>query len=191
MLKWLVRRHSQWRTRSGYWCLMGLNETEFLTYLKSCCIGRFSFSCRNSEEISLRKFYKASWCVWPCKTHQRVACPLSAPANEFLVRLYCLTAKISLSWALFYLLSSRRASEAIKPNKLGLRSKHRTIQHVWLPWYVGEQLDLIFRYVGCLLSDLALSSVLAENSSLFGKLKEEKKWFLFSTTGKIPYHLYL
>lgn len=85
-----------------------------------------------------------------------------------------MSAEISLSWALFYLLSSRRASEAIKPNKLRLRWKHRPMQHVWLPRYVGEQLDLIFRYVGCLLSDFS-SFICSGRNFFFGKLKEEKK----------------
>lgn len=97
-----------------------------------------------------------------------------------------MSAEISLSWALFYLLSSRRASEAIKPNKLRLRWKHRPMQHVWLPRYVGEQLDLIFRYVGCLLSDFS-SFICSGRNFFFGKLKEEKKSEFYSIQlGRFP-----
>lgn len=169
---------------------------EFLTHLESRSINQFSFS--------LREFWRnchfsetGSWSEsvgWgPGKTHQGVASLLSTRANAasgVLVRSHCLTAKICLSQALLYLLSSKRASETIMPNKLGPRSKHRSTQHVWWARCMREQLDPMFRCMEHLLSDSALSSVLKEK--LFGKLEqEEKKWILLNKTGKIPCHLHL
>lgn len=144
---------------------------EFLTHLQSGCIDQFSFSlqefwrnCHFPETDSLNEPVGR-----PCGTHQRVASPRSTCTNTasgVLVCLHRLTANICLPQALLYLLSPKRASEAIMPNKLGLWSKRRSTQCVWRARFMGEQLDLIFRYIEHLLSDLALSSVLKEKSSL-------------------------
>lgn len=81
---------------------------------------------------------------------------------------------------------SRRASKAVMPNKIRLRSKHRSTQPVWRTWYVGINLDQRFRCIEHLLSDLALCSALKQNSSLANQNRRKKKRrILMNTTGTI------
>lgn len=60
------------------------------------------------------------------------------------------------------------------------------MQHVWLPRYVGEQLDLIFRYVGCLLSDFGSFICSGRNFFVWQTKRRKKGEFYSIQLGRFP-----
>lgn len=120
----------------GCCCQMGLNWMEFLSYLQSHCIDQFSVSLQDFLWISNFPV-RGSWiesvrqAIWDTPEGGQPSIIFRSPG---LLTLLKEQKSASPKLCFIYCPSSRASKKAVVPNKIGLRSKHRSMQPVWWTW---------------------------------------------------------